>query len=79
MRIKGVPTETASPKVERVYSKCEERLGRVPTPYTAFGHCPEALEAMFALSDVLTNSEVIDPSLKTLACIRAAQIAGCPF
>ncbi len=79
MRIKGVPIEETSPGVRRIYEKSAERLGRVSIPLTAFAHRPEIAEAYTALTAALTRSEVVEPRLKTLACVRAAQIAGCPF
>lgn len=79
MRIKGVPLEEAAPKVQVIYRKSAERLGRISVPLTAFAHCPDLAEAYTALTGVLARSEVVEPRLKTLACVRAAQIAGCPF
>jgi alkylhydroperoxidase family enzyme len=79
MRIKGVPVEDAAPGVRRLYEKSSERLGRVAIPLTAFAHCPEIAEAYSALGTALARSSVVEPRLKTLACVRTAQIAGCPF
>ena len=79
MRIKGVPLEETAPGVRRLYEKNAEHLGRIPLPLTAFAHRPAIAEAYAALSGVLTRSEVVEPRLKMLACLRAAQIAGCPF
>jgi hypothetical protein len=79
MRIKGVPLEEAAPNVQRLYQKTVERLGRVPIPLTAFAHCPEVAETYSALAGALTRSQGVEPRLKTMACVRAAQIAGCPF
>jgi hypothetical protein len=79
MRIKGVPLEEAAPGVQRLYRKVVERRGRITIPLTAFAHCPEVAEAYSALGAALTRSQVVEPRLKTLACVRAAQIAGCPF
>jgi alkylhydroperoxidase family enzyme len=79
VRINGVSVEEAAPNVQRLYRKVEERLGRVTVPLTAFAHCPEIAEAYSALGAALTRARGIEPRLKTLACIRAAQLAGCPF
>jgi alkylhydroperoxidase family enzyme len=79
MRIKGVPLEQAAPNVQRLYRKTAEALGRVTIPLTAFAHCPEVAEAYSALAGALMRSSGVEPRLKTLACVRAAQIAGCPF
>ena len=79
MRIKGVSLEDAADNVQRLYRKSAELLGRVSIPLTAFAYCPEVAESYSALARALTRSEAVEPRLKTLACVRAAQIAGCPF
>jgi alkylhydroperoxidase family enzyme len=79
MRIKEVALEETAAGVRRLYEKSTERLGRVSLPLTAFAHRPEIAEAYTTLTAALTRSGVVEPRLKTLACIRAAQIVGCPF
>lgn len=79
MRIEGVPEENASGAVAHIYRKAVDRHGRVPTPLTALAHCPDVLATLTALSGALTSSRLVEPRLKTLASLRAAQIAGCPF
>jgi alkylhydroperoxidase family enzyme len=79
MRIKGVPVEDAAPGVRQLYEKTAERLGRVTIPLTAFAHRPEIAETYSALGAALARSTVVGPRLKTLACVRVAQIVGCPF
>ncbi|HLW69892.1 MAG TPA: hypothetical protein VKS22_04640 [Candidatus Binataceae bacterium] len=79
MRIKGVSHEDAAPTVQLIYQKSTEALGRVPIPVTAFAHCPEIAEAYSALTGALTRGLGVESRLKTLACIRTAQIVGCPF
>lgn len=79
MRIKEVDIESSPASAQRIYRKSEERFGRVPTPLTALGHCPDLLETLTALSGALSGSQIVEPRIKTLACLRAAQIAGCPF
>ena len=79
MRIKGVPLEEAAPNVQRIYRKTAEALGRVTIPLTAFAHCPEVTQAYSALAVALMRAPGVEPRLKTLACVRTAQIAGCPF
>ena len=79
MRIEGVPKEVVPENVTRIYRKASGSYGRVPTPLTAPAHCPDVLDTLTALSGALTSSQLVEPRLKTLACLRAAQIAGCPF
>jgi alkylhydroperoxidase family enzyme len=79
MRIPAVSQEAIPARVARIFRKASDRYGRVPTPLTAIAHCPDFLETLTALSGALTSSQAVEPRLKTLACLRAAQIAGCPF
>jgi alkylhydroperoxidase family enzyme len=79
MRIKGVPVEEAAPNVQRLYAKTAQAVGKVTLPLTAFAHCPEIAEAYSGLAAALTRAQGVPARLKTLACVRAAQIAGCPF
>jgi len=79
MRIKGVPLEETAPSVRRLYEKSAERFGHVPLPFTAIAHRPELAEALTTLTNAFTRPQAVEPRFKTLACLRAAQIAGCPF
>jgi alkylhydroperoxidase family enzyme len=79
MRIKGVEFEQAPAAVKEIYQRAEQALGRVSTPTTVMAHMPELLPAMNQLAAVIAGSAVVEPRLKTLASLRAAQIAGCPF
>ena len=49
MRIKGAEIDRSPANVQRIYRKSEDRYGRVPTPLTALGHCPDVLETLTAL------------------------------
>lgn len=79
MRIKGVDFDQAPPAVKEFYQRVEQALGSVPTPTTVMAHVPELLAAMNTLGAVIGASARVEPRLKTLASLRAAQIAGCPF
>ncbi len=79
MRIKGVDFEQAPAAVKEIYQRVEQALGSVPTPITVMAHAPDLLAAMNNLGAVIGGSAVVEPRLKTLASLRAAQIAGCPF
>jgi alkylhydroperoxidase family enzyme len=79
MRIKGLEIDETAPAVRRLYEKSIERLGSVPLPLTAMAHRPEVVETFTALTAALTRSKLVEPRLKTLVCVRAAQLAGCPF
>jgi alkylhydroperoxidase family enzyme len=42
-------------------------------------YCPPILEASRALSAAPARSGTLRPLLRSLVCLRAAQLAGCPF
>ncbi|HTW87843.1 MAG TPA: hypothetical protein VMD75_07540 [Candidatus Binataceae bacterium] len=79
MRVKGVDSEQAPDAVKEIYQRIGHALGSVPTPMTVMAHVPELLAAMNKLGAVIGGSTIVEPRLKTLASLRAAQIAGCPF
>ncbi|MGH8011311.1 MAG: hypothetical protein ACREQ4_02270 [Candidatus Binataceae bacterium] len=79
MRIQGLAIDDVPARVEHIYRKSSDRYGRVPTPLTALAHCPDVLATLTALSGALASSTLVEAKIKTLACLRAAQIAGCPF
>jgi alkylhydroperoxidase family enzyme len=79
MRIKGVDSDQAPAAVKEMYQRAEQMFGSVPTPFTVMAHVPDLLAAMNNLGAVIGGSTVVEPRLKTLASLRAAQIAGCPF
>ena len=79
MRIKGVDFEQAPAAVKEIYQGLEQALGSVPTPLTVMAHVPDLLAAANNLGAVISDSALVEQRLKTLASLRAAQIAGCPF
>ncbi len=79
MRVKGVEFEQAPPAVKEIYQRVEKALGRVPTPTTVTAHVPELLAATMTLGAAIGGSTIVEPRLKTMASLRTAQIAGCPF
>lgn len=79
MRIRGIDAEQASAEVTSIFQQAERALGRVPTPLTALAHCPEIFVTMAKLGAAVGDSTLVEPRLKKLVSIRAAQIAGCPF
>jgi hypothetical protein len=79
MRIKGVVAETASEPIKNLLQANAERVGRVALPLTAFAHCPAIAEGYEQFGAAFRKSRLVEGRLETLACIRAAQMAGCPF
>jgi alkylhydroperoxidase family enzyme len=79
MRIKGVEFEQAPPAVKETYRRLEQLLGRVPSPTRVMAHVPPLLDAANNLGATISGSTLVEPRLKTMVSLRAAQMAGCPF
>ena len=79
MRIEGVAEEQASKGVRSVYAKFKSIFGHVIGPYLVMAHRPAILRAAAHMGKAMAQSHAADDKLKTLACIRAAQMIGCPF
>ncbi|MBF6568824.1 MAG: hypothetical protein IVW54_08115 [Candidatus Binataceae bacterium] len=79
MRIKPIDAAEAPPEVRELYRRAEELLGSVPAPQTVMAQVPPLLMAANQLGAAISGSKVVAPRLKTLASLRAAQMAGCPF
>ena len=79
MRVKGVEFDQAPPAVKEIYQRMEQMLGRVPSPTKVTAHVPELLAATGHLGAVIGGSTIAEPRLKTMASLRTAQMAGCPF
>ncbi|HTY54421.1 MAG TPA: hypothetical protein VMB26_04445 [Candidatus Binataceae bacterium] len=79
MRIEGVSEERATRSIRALYDKFKQMFGHVIAPYSVMAHRPAILRAAAQMGRAMALSRAIDDKLKTLACIRAAQMIGCPF
>jgi hypothetical protein len=79
MRIKGIDPNDPPELVRPVFQRSLERYGRVITPSLVMARRPEVLMAATRLGQAIDGSKLVEPRLKTLASLRAAQMIGCPF
>jgi len=79
MRIKGVEFDEAPASVKEAYRHAVQLFGRVPSAIKVAAHVPALMDAANNLGTVIGGSTLVEPRLKTLASLRTAQIAGCPF
>ena len=79
MRIKGIDPDSPPEAVKPIFDRSREHHGRVISLNLAMGHCPEILLAAFGLGRAIDCSDAIEPGLKIMASVRAAQMIGCPF
>ena len=79
MRINGIDPDHAPESVAAIFQGSRDFFGRVITPTLVMAHRPEILRAHAILGQAISGSTVVEPRLKTLASVRAAQMIGCPF
>jgi alkylhydroperoxidase family enzyme len=79
MRIKPVDPENVPDQVKPIFERSLERFGRVITPNLVMAHRPEILLSVAAVGNAIGGSGVVEPRLKLMASLRAAQMIGCPF
>ena len=79
MRIRGLERKETSWMVRWIYGVMERRFGKVLTPYTVWAHRPGITLGLGLFMTAIENSKVVDPSIKSLVSLRAAQLIGCPF
>ncbi|MBV8054010.1 MAG: hypothetical protein JO071_02080 [Deltaproteobacteria bacterium] len=79
MRISGIAPDNPPEAVKPIFDRSRERFGRVISPNLVMGHRPEILLAVSGLGQAIDGSNVIEPHLKLMASVRAAQMIGCPF
>jgi hypothetical protein len=79
MRVKGIDSENPPEPVKPIFDRSRERYGRVIGPNLVMAHRPEILLAASGLGRAIDASNVIEPHLKIMASVRAAQMIGCPF
>lgn len=69
-----------APEASRPFMEAAERaLGQPSIPAGIQARCPPVLEASRALGAAMAKSGQLSAELRSLVCVRAAQIIGCEF
>jgi hypothetical protein len=79
MRIKGIDPNSPPEALKPIFDRSRKRFGRVISPNLVMGHRPEILLAAYGLGREIDVSDAVEPRLKLMASLRAAQMIGCPF
>jgi hypothetical protein len=79
VRLKGVDPDNPPETARAIFDRSRERYGRVISPNLVMAHRPGILLAASGLGQAIDASSVVEPRLKILASVRAAQMIGCPF
>jgi alkylhydroperoxidase family enzyme len=72
---KGEAPEAARPFLE----SAERALGQPSIPAGIQARCPPVLEASRALGAAMAKSGQLSAEIRSLVCVRAAQLIGCVF
>ena len=78
-RVKPLTRDEVSPEIARLMDQAERNMGAVPAGMAIQAYCPPILEASRALGAAPARSGKLPALIRSLVCLRAAQLAGCPF
>jgi hypothetical protein len=78
-RIDPLTEADVSPEIRELFAQSTRRLGAVPGGTGLQAYCPPILEASRALGAAPGKSNTLPALIRSLVCLRAAQMAGCLF
>jgi hypothetical protein len=78
-RLKPLTQSEASEAARPFMEAAEKALGQPSIPAGIQARCPPILEAGRALGAAPAKSGTLPQELRSLVCVRAAQIVTCPF
>jgi alkylhydroperoxidase family enzyme len=78
-RVRQLTADEAAPEVQEIFERQIRYYGAPLNTTGVYAHRPTILEGATALSAGINASGLIEGSLKSLVCLRAATINGCPF
>jgi hypothetical protein len=78
-RIKGVSMADAGWTAKLIYRALKKRIGLVPKSKTLAAYDTGGLLATTWMDAVCASAKTIPASLKELAQLKVAMLAGCPF
>ncbi len=78
-RVRGLTTDEAAPDVRAIFERQERFYGEPLNTTRVYALRPTILEGTTELAAGINASGLIEGSLKSLVCLRAATINGCPF
>jgi hypothetical protein len=73
-------TKAEAPEASRPFMEAAERAwGRPSNPAGIQARCPPVLEASRAIGGAMAKSGQLSGEIRSLVCVRVAQIIGCVF
>lgn len=73
------PVEEPGLLARLAYAVSRRRYGKVPEPLTVWAHHRGVLLATLRHESAVARWRALDPTCKSLAVLRAAQVIGCPW
>ena len=73
------PVTHPGPLARVAYVVSRRRVGKVPEPLTVWAHHNGVMMATIRHEAAVAKWKALDPTCKSLAVIRAAQVIGCPW
>jgi AhpD family alkylhydroperoxidase len=78
-RIRPLTRAESAAELAPILDQVERTFGTIHAGTGIFAYCPPILQASNGLGRAITSSGTLTPLLRSLATLRVAQIAGCPF
>ena len=78
-RIRPLTKDEVSPELRPALERAEKAMGQPLIPLGIQAYCPPILEASRALGAAPGRSHTLPAQLRSLVCLRVAQMTGCPF
>jgi alkylhydroperoxidase family enzyme len=78
-RIRPLTKDEVGPEERPHLERGEQNFGAIPAGTAIQAYCPPILHASRALGAAPGLSGKLPPLIRSLVCLRAAQLAGCLF
>jgi hypothetical protein len=78
-RIRPLTKDEVTGDLRDVLAASERRMGQAPPSIGIQAYAPPILEASRLLGAAPAKSGLLSAQLRSLVCLRAAELVGCPF
>ncbi|MDR0360133.1 MAG: hypothetical protein LBJ87_11825 [bacterium] len=78
-RIRPLTKDETPPEARQIMEAAERAFGEVLVSHAVQAHSPPILEAGSVLGAAPARSHALSGELRSLVCLRVAQLIGCPF
>lgn len=78
-RIRPLTKDEATPEARQIMEAGERARGEVLVSHAVQAYSPPILEASSVLAAAPARSHALSGQLRSLVCLRVAQLVGCPF